>query len=120
MAPLIDLIFILLIFFLVTASFVRETGLGVTRPQAVTAETRGGSALKVTVTEEGDVHIGGERVAMDRVRGLVEIYLTTSPYGEVMVEADQGSRTGRLIEVLDQCRLAGAKSIAVAARKAQP
>ena len=120
MAPLIDMIFILLIFFLVTASFVRETGLGVTRPAAVTAEAQGGPGLIVTLTKEQQIYIDGEQVSLDRVRGLMEVFLSATPAGEIVVEADQDSRTGRLIEVLDQCRLAGARNIAVAARQVRP
>lgn len=117
MMPLIDMIFILLIFFLVTASFVRESGVQVNRPQAATAEQKEAVGLVVSITRDGTVHMDGSSVDLRRVRGLVEIFLAENKNGGVILDADADCPTGRMVAVLDQCRLAGAQNIAVAARR---
>ncbi|MFW6099574.1 MAG: ExbD/TolR family protein [Thermodesulfobacteriota bacterium] len=117
MMPLIDMIFILLIFFLVTASFVRESGVEVNRPEAATAEKKETAGMVVGLTQQGHIFIHGEQVDLRRVRGLVEIFLVEHAQGGVILDADESCPTGRLVAVLDQCRLAGAQNIAVSARR---
>lgn len=117
MMPLIDMIFILLIFFLVTASFVRESGIEVNRPEAVTAEKKEAAGLVVGISREGHIFMEGQQVDLRRVRGLVEIFLVENAGGGVILDADESCPTGILVSVLDQCRLAGAENIAVAARR---
>ena len=120
MAPLIDMVFILLIFFLVTATFVKETGVEIQRPEAATAASDEKVGLKIAVTKEGHIFIDNKIVDVRNIRGLVEFFLVENPGGGVMVEADRHSLTGRVIEVLDQCRLAGAEDVRVAARRTSP
>lgn len=117
MAPLIDMVFILLIFFLVTTTFVRESGVEVQRPRAATAAAKRQGALMVAVDQKGRIFIDRRRVDLRSVRGLVERFLAEDPKGAVMIAADKRSHTGRMIQVLDQCRLAGARDVAVAARR---
>jgi len=118
MAPLIDMIFILLIFFLVTTSFVRESGVEVQRPVAQTAKTKDQATMIIGIDAQGHVHMDGKRVDLRSVRALMERHLMEAPKGSVIIAADRHSRTDTLIQVLDACRLAGAKNISVAARKA--
>ena len=115
MMPLIDMIFILLIFFLVTASFVRESGVEVNRPEATTAETKENVGMVVGITREGHAFIDGQQVHLRRIRGLVEAFLVENAAGGVVIDADEACSAGRLVAVLDQCRMAGAENIAVAA-----
>jgi biopolymer transport protein ExbD len=117
MMPLIDMIFILLIFFLVTASFVRESGVEVNRPEAATAENKEAAGMVVGITREGHIFIDAQEVDLRRVRGLVEVFLVENAHGGVIIDADESCPTGRMVAVLDQCRLAGAENIAVAARR---
>ena len=117
MAPLIDMVFILLIFFLVTTSFVREAGVEVQRPQASTAQAKQKGALMVAVDQAGGIHVDQRRIDLRSVRGVVERFLAENPEGAVVIVADKRSLTGRTIEVLDQCRIAGAKDVAVAAKR---
>jgi biopolymer transport protein ExbD len=117
MAPLVDMVFILLIFFLVTTSFVRESGVNVERPLASTAQSKEKGALMIGVRTDGAVFIDRRQVDLRSVRGLVERFLAEDPKGAVVIVADRASATGRVIEVLDQARLAGAKDVAVAARR---
>jgi biopolymer transport protein ExbD len=117
LAPLIDMVFILLIFFLVTTSFVRESGVTVERPQAATAQAQEKGSLIIGVSAGGDIHLDRRRVDLRSVRGLVERYLAGNPQGAVVIVADKASLTGRVVEVLDQARQAGAGDVAVAARR---
>ena len=71
----------------------------------------------VAVNTKGSIYIENRRVDLRSVRGLVERYLAANPQGAVVVVADKSSLTGRLIEVLDQCRLAGAKDVSLAANR---
>ena len=119
MAPLIDMVFILLIFFLVTTSFVRESGVKVERPLASTAQSKEKGAMMIGVRTDGVVFIDHRQVDLRSVRGLVERFLAEDPKGAIVIVADRASATGRVIEVLDQARLAGAKDVAVAARRPQ-
>jgi biopolymer transport protein ExbD len=120
MAPLIDMVFILLIFFLVTTSFVRESGVNVERPLASTAQSKEKGAMMIGVRTDGAVFIDRRQVDLRSVRGLVERFLAENPKGAVVIVADRASATGRVIEVLDQARLAGARDVAVAARRPGP
>jgi biopolymer transport protein ExbD len=117
MAPLIDMIFILLIFFLVTTSFVKESGVEVRRPVAQTAETKEKANMIIGIDEQGHVHIEGKRIDVRSVRSRMEQYLMQTPKGSVVIAADERSRTDTLIQVLDACRLAGVQNISIAARK---
>jgi len=113
MAPLIDMIFILLIFFLVTATFVRESGVEIKRPEAASAENKDAAGIFIAVTQDGDIFVDKNRVDLRSIRGIVEQFLLENPSGAVMLEADRNSITGRMVQVLDQCRMAGAENIAV-------
>ena len=116
MAPLIDCIFLLLIFFIVTTVFVKETGVNGDRPQAVSAQEMDRNSLQIALTAEGLVYYDGQPIPMDRVRGLVARQLR-SKKTPVIVIADQASRSGRLIELIDECKLAGAEQVSVATEK---
>ncbi|HEX16168.1 MAG TPA: biopolymer transporter ExbD [Deltaproteobacteria bacterium] len=116
MAPLIDMVFILLIFFLVTTSFVKEAGVEVERPTAATARPKRGNVM-VGVTAEGRIFIERREVDIRSIRPLMERYLAENPEVAVVVVADRRTPTGLLIQVLDQCRLAGVKDVSIAAMK---
>jgi biopolymer transport protein ExbD len=113
--PLIDMVFILLIFFAVNASFVKEAGVDIERPSARTAVTQQQANIMIAVTENGEVWVDRQRVDPRSVRGHVERLHAENPEGAVVILADDKSRTGLVIEVLDQARLAGVENVAVAA-----
>ncbi len=117
MAPLIDMVFILLIFFLVTTSFVRESGVDVQRPKAKSAVTKKKVNLVVGITRDGLIYIENHPVDIRSIRARMERFLAETPEGSVIIVADKDSKTGTVIQVLDECRLAGVKNISVAARK---
>ena len=113
--PLIDMVFILLIFFAVNASFVKEAGVEIERPSARTAQTQQKANIMIAVTETGEVWVDRQRVDPRSVRGHVERLHAENPEGAVVILADDKSETGLVIEVLDQARLAGVDQVAVAA-----
>ncbi len=116
MTPLIDMVFILLIFFLVTTSFVKESGVVVERPQAKTATTKEKASLMVGVDREGVVHIQGRTVDVRMIRTHIERFLAETPEGGVVIVADKSSSTGVVIQVLDEIRLAGVRDVSIAAQ----
>lgn len=115
MGPLIDMVFLLLIFFIVTTTFVKETGVDVHRPVAKTAERKEKSTILIGVTKEGSVYMENRAIDIRSVRANVEKALAESPEAGVIVVADEKSITGIVIKVVDQCRLAGAKSVSISA-----
>lgn len=117
MGPLIDMVFLLLIFFVVTTSFVRETGIEVQRSQADTAEVVEHATIMLGVSAEGHVYFEGRRIDVRSVRGLIERALAEDPEAGVVVVADKNSNTGVVIKAMDQCRLAGAQSVSLAASR---
>jgi biopolymer transport protein ExbD len=119
-APLIDMVFILLIFFLVTTSFVRETGVEVERPAAQSAAAQESATLLIAITQDNRIVIEGRNVEQGAVRVHVERAMAENPEGSVVIVADRGSNTGVAVQVLDGCRQAGADNVALAAGQENP
>ncbi len=115
LTPLIDMVFILLIFFMVTSSFVKETGVDVDRPSAATAQIKPQTAILIAVTQQGAVWIDRRKIDLRAVRANVERLHAENPEGAVVITADREAPTGVVIRVLDQARLAGVESVAIAA-----
>ena len=114
-APLIDMVFILLIFFLVTTSFVRETGVDVKRPSATTATSKENATILIAVTADNQIYVDRQLVDVRAVQVHVERALAENPKGSVVIVADRASRTGTAVQVMDACRQAGAMDVAIAA-----
>ncbi len=113
-APLIDIVFILLIFFLVTATFVKDTGVNVDRPQASVTRALESTAMRVSVTAAGNIYTDGNRVSLEQLRGKVRSFVGRDADASVVVIPDGDLPSKRLIEVMDAARLGGAKDVAVA------
>jgi biopolymer transport protein ExbD len=114
---LIDVMMVLLIFFVASTSFVRETGVDVERSTASSAEVLDHGSIMIGVSSNGDVFMEGKRVDVRRVRGLVERALAETPEAGVVVIADKDSKTGDIVKVMDQCRLAGARNVSLSAKR---
>ncbi|MBK1875431.1 ExbD/TolR family protein [Pelagicoccus mobilis] len=106
--PMLDVVFIMLIFFIVTTSFVKETGIEVNRPSAATAEKKERGNILIGIRETGEIYMNKQQIDIRAVRANVERSLAENPEGQVVIVADKGSKTGVFIEVMDQARLAGA------------
>ena len=115
MAPMIDMVFILLIFFLVTTSFVKETGIEVNRPRAVTAAADSRSSILIAIDRENRIFMDHREIDLRAVRANVERALAENPSGNVIVVADTRSSTGVAVKVMDGCRMAGAENVSLAA-----
>lgn len=114
LTPMLDVVFIMLIFFIVTTSFVKEAGVDVNRPSAATAESKEGASILIAITELGEVWIDGRRIDVRSVRANVERLRAESPDGAVVIQADKASQTGTLVAVMDQIRAAGMFNISIA------
>ncbi len=114
---LVDVMMVLLIFFVATTSFVKETGIDVQRSTAATAEVKDQGNVTIGLGADGGIYIEGKRVDIRRVRGLVERALAEDPETGVVVIADRDSKTSDVVALMDQCRLAGAKNVSLAARR---
>ena len=116
MAPLVDMVFLLLIFFVVTTSFVRESGVTVERPQSRDAAAVNGTYLTVAITKEGAVYSGGRPIGADDAAAIGQA-LAESATRSVVIQADREAPTGLLLRVMDACRAAGADPVSVSAVK---
>ena len=112
--PLIDMVFILLIFFLVTTTFIQDAGLEVERPQSSTAVALERDQIRIAIGAGGEIHMNGREVGFYSVRALVRDRLRQKE-ASVLILGHKNSRTQRLIEVMDECRKAGAKKIQIGA-----
>lgn len=115
LTPLIDVVFILLIFFLVTASFTKEAGIEVNRPTAQTAVRQERGNLIIAISKNGEIWIDNQKVDIRTIRVHIEQLHAQNPEGTVIILADRDTRTGATVEVLDQVRLAGVTNVALAA-----
>ena len=117
MGPLVDMVFLLLIFFVVTTSFVKETGIDVHRSTAATAEMKERGNIMLGISADGQVYMEGKRIDVRSVRALIERALAEDPESGVVIVADKDSNTGTVVQAMDQCRLAGAKNVSLAAKR---
>jgi biopolymer transport protein ExbD len=113
MGPLIDIIFILLIFFMVSTTFVRNWEIGIERPSAASADRADLRAIRIAIDAGGKVFIDGQPLSPWMVQARVRELVARDARRPVLITADRRLQTGRLVDVVDQCRLAGAKSVAV-------
>jgi len=112
-SPLIDIVFILLIFFMVSATFVKEYDLDINRPKASSAEPSSTKAIRVHIDAGGDVYIDGQAVRTWVIQSYIREKLRTGTSTTVLVITDDGVPARRLVEVVDQARLAGAQDVGV-------
>jgi biopolymer transport protein ExbD len=113
--PMLDIVFIMLIFFIVTTSFVKESGVTVSRPSAETAVEQKGSNILVAIRPNGEIWIDRRAIDVRAVRANIERLKAENPEGAVIIQADEYSNTGLLVKVMDQVRLAGVSNISISA-----
>ena len=115
--PMLDVVFIMLIFFIVTASFVKEAGIDVNRPDAATAEKKTKGNILVAITENGQIWIDKRQVDPRALRANIERLHAENPQGAVVIQADKNSKNGLLVQVMDSARLAGVFNVSIAAQE---
>jgi len=113
--PMLDIVFIMLIFFIVTTSFVKETGIDPKRPVAETSRSKPTGNILIGIDVGGQIWMNNRRIELTQVRQLVEDAVIQNPESSAVLVSDEASPTGILIDVMDQVRLAGVTNIAVSA-----
>ncbi len=113
-APLIDMVFILLIFFMVTTTFVRDAKIAIERPGAKTARQADNRSVRVSVGRRGELFVDAQPVKSWMLQARLHEIISRQRIKTVLVIADRHVQTGLLVDIVDQCRLAGAKDVGVA------
>ena len=116
LSPLIDVVFLLLIFFVVTTVFVEETGVDVQKPTAASARNLEKKSILIALTAEGDIVYGGRPIGLNAVRGVVSRQLREWDAPVILI-GDEKAQMGVLVDLIDECKLAGARQVSIAARR---
>jgi biopolymer transport protein ExbD len=114
LTPMLDVVFIMLIFFIVTASFIKEAGVEVNRPEASTSDPKDNVNILIAVTSNDEVWMDGRRIDVRAVRANVERLHAENPKGAVVIQADNKSTTETVVKVLDASREAGVMDVSLA------
>ncbi len=115
--PMLDVVFIMLIFFIVTATFVKEAGIDVNRPDATTATKQDKANILIAIGANNDIWIDKRQIDIRSVRPNIERLHAENPQGSVVIQADKESKTDTLIQVMDAARQAGVYNISIAANE---
>lgn len=116
MTPMLDIVFIMLIFFIVSSSFIREAGVDINRPTANSAEEKESVGIMIAITPEGQIWLDQKQTDIRMIRPTLEKLKVEQPEVAVLIQADQNAKTGSLIKVMDQVKLSGIHQIAVATK----
>lgn len=117
MTPMLDIVFIMLIFFIVTTSFVKEAGIDVNRPKAEQATQKQSANIFIAVSANGEIWMDKRMVDVERVAANIEKMLAEQPTDMVVIQADKEARHGLVVKVMDQIKSAGIDKISIAAEK---
>jgi biopolymer transport protein ExbD len=115
--PLIDIVFIMLIFFIVTATFVKEAGIDVNKPDAPTAEVKKKANILIAIDANNNIWLDRRKIDIRSVIPNIKRLRSENPQGSVVIQADEESKNKMLVEVMDAARQAGVVNIALAAEK---
>ena len=115
LTPMLDVVFIMLIFFIVTATFVKESGADVLRPAAETAERQDLANILIAITEDDEIWIDGNRADERDLESTIKKLHAENPQGSVVIQADRESTHKKLVVVMDAVQKAGVGQVAVAA-----
>ena len=120
MTPMLDVVFIMLIFFIVTTSFVKESGVEINSPSAHTAVRSEKGNILIGITPDNQIWIANRQIELNAVRANIERLHSQNPEGGIIIQADTDSKNGLLVKVIDQARLAGISNISLAAGVINP
>ena len=115
--PMLDIVFIMLIFFIVTTSFTKETGVSIIKPEAEQAEALQNGTILIGIRPNDDIWMASRQIELREIRQMVERAKAENPEGSVVIVADKGSRIGTVTRVMDQVKLAGVEGVAISAEK---
>ena len=114
LTPMLDVVFIMLIFFIVTAVFIKEPGANIFKPEAQTTERKKAVSILVAISAADEIWIDKDEVGPSAVRGVLERMIAENPKGSMVVQADQAAKNELLMQVLEAARAAGIQQVAVA------
>ena len=117
LTPMLDVVFIMLIFFIVTATFIKQAGIEVLRPDALTAIQKPTVAILVAVGPSGEIWIDKKRVDESALRAHIERLHAENPKGGLVVQADKKSQHEKVLAVLNAARAAGMREVAISTEK---
>lgn len=117
LTSMLDIVFIMLIFFIVTSSFVRESGVEVNRPQASNVVSQSDAGIFIAITSANDVYIDKRVVDVERVQATLEHLVLEQPEASLVIQADEHAYNGTVVKVMDAAKGAGIQRIALAAEK---
>lgn len=115
LTPMLDVVFIMLIFFIVTATFIKEAGIQVDRPDTVTAEFQEDASILIAISSTDEIWIDRKEREPRAVRGVIERLHSENPKGSIVIQADEESTNEMLVIVLEAAKAAGVKNVAIAA-----
>ena len=115
LTPMLDVVFILLIFFIITASFVQETGIKVSLSQAESAVTQEKDPIRISIDRHGEIRVKDQVMDIRTLQGMLQKMHLENPQRAVIILADKASDNASLVKVLDQVHRAGIENIAIAA-----
>ncbi len=115
LSPLLDMVFILLIFFVVTTTFTRETGVEIRKPKANSASEIKDKIVKIAITREGTIHVFEKQIDLPALESILRREKAREPGLKAVIVADESSVTGVLVKVVDKCNVAGLKNVSIAA-----
>jgi len=115
LAPMLDFVLNLLIFFIITTSFIKDSGTKVNKPEAATAEYKRTGNILIAIRPNGDIWLDRKQVELRDVRLIIERFHNERPEDTVVIIADKDSQTGMLTQVMDQVRSAGIETVSIAA-----
>ena len=114
LTPLLDVVFIMLIFFIVTAAFTRESGIEISKPKALTSSHLEGQSIVITIDKDNEIWFENRNVDIRTVQNHVSRIRSDNPKASIIIEADKRSLTDVLIAVMDASRRAGVTNISIA------
>ena len=114
LTPMLDVVFIMLIFFIVTATFIKEAGIQVERPDTVTADTQDDAAILIAISAADEIWVDRQERDPRALRGLIERLHAENPKGSIVIQADEGSTHETLVIVMEAAKSAGVTNVAIA------
>lgn len=118
LTPMLDIVFIMLIFFIVTSTFIKEPGVDIDRPDAETTQSVPTVSVLIAVTDQNKIYIDKKEVDIRAVKFAVEALLAENPNGSIVIQADKDSEAGTVLEVMEAVREAGAPATKLSTNEA--
>ena len=115
LTPMLDVVFIMLIFFIVTATFIKEAGIQVDRPDTFTADQQDDAAILIAISANDEIWIDRKEREPQAIRGIIERLHAENPKGSIVIQADEDSTNEKLVMVMEAAKAAGVSNVSIAA-----